>query len=128
MRSLRMATWTSGEPVSDSWVLYVTISSVLRSLDNATVSSTHAPEPLRRQHRGERNDSVGNALPPFGMGGPGRDVERVVEREISASDSAKRHQVRSRPKLLAEGQRERANVESGRAVDAQRYETVGDVQ
>src|SRR5687768_5978138 len=36
MRSLRSATWTSGEPVSLSWVLYVLMISVLRSFVNAT--------------------------------------------------------------------------------------------
>src|SRR5688500_10414325 len=36
MRSLRMATWTSGEPVSESWVRYDVMSSVFRSLLSAT--------------------------------------------------------------------------------------------
>src|SRR5262245_58856966 len=38
-----MATCTSGEPVSESWVLYVPMSSVLRSLVSATLSSTNGP-------------------------------------------------------------------------------------
>src|SRR5512132_407063 len=53
MRSLRSATWTSGEPVSPSWVLYVLMISVLRSLVNATcrpprTAQERKPAPDRR--------------------------------------------------------------------------------
>src|SRR3954471_8146779 len=44
MRSLRSATWTSGDPVSPSCFLYVLMTSDLRSLVNATASSTHGPD------------------------------------------------------------------------------------
>src|SRR6186713_1415208 len=44
MRSLRRATCTSGDPVSAVCVLYVPMTSVLRSLVNATDSSTYGPE------------------------------------------------------------------------------------
>src|SRR6266545_5426031 len=44
MRSLRSATCTSGDPVSPSWVLYVLMTSVLRSLLNTMDPSTHGPD------------------------------------------------------------------------------------
>src|SRR3954470_19257687 len=57
MRSLRMATCTSGDPVSASCVLYEPISSVLRSFDNATGSSSTRP-PVPPVRAGSSADTV----------------------------------------------------------------------
>src|SRR6188474_695788 len=63
MRSLRSATCTSGDPVSLSWVLYVPIIPVFRSLLNATaVSSTYGRD-LTRAARAPDRRMLLNRLP-----------------------------------------------------------------